>query len=96
MYNSTKAKQNSHAVKRCTSHTAFEISMERVLESLYMRCYYLFIHLSIVWTSGVEWYSNYGNERRVNDKGKKLDVQWTTLMVHGVVLNCREHLGSGD
>ena len=30
MYNSTKAKQNSHVVRRCTSHTAFGVSMERV------------------------------------------------------------------
>ena len=30
MYNSIKAKQNSHAVRRCTSHTAFGVSMERV------------------------------------------------------------------
>ena len=30
MYCSTKAKRNSHAVRRCTSHTAFGISMERV------------------------------------------------------------------
>ena len=30
MYNSTKAKQNSHAVRQCTSHTAFGVSMERV------------------------------------------------------------------
>ena len=30
MYNSTKAKRNSHAVRWCTSHTAFGVSMERV------------------------------------------------------------------
>ena len=30
MYNSTKAKWNSHAVRRCTSHTTFGVSMERV------------------------------------------------------------------
>ena len=30
MYNSTKAKWNFHAVRRCTSHTAFGVSMERV------------------------------------------------------------------
>ena len=30
MYNSTKAKQNSHAVRWCTSHTTFGVSMERV------------------------------------------------------------------
>ena len=30
MYNSTKAKQNSHAVRRCTSHTTFGVSMEKV------------------------------------------------------------------
>ena len=30
MYNSTKAKWNSHAVRWCTFHTAFRVSMERV------------------------------------------------------------------
>ena len=30
MYNSCKAKWNSHAVRWCTSHTAFEVSIERV------------------------------------------------------------------
>ena len=30
MYNSTKAKSNSHTVRWCTSHTAFGVSMERV------------------------------------------------------------------
>ena len=30
MYNSTKAKRNSHAVRQCTSHTTFGVSMERV------------------------------------------------------------------
>ena len=30
MYNSTKAKQNSHAIRWCTSHTTFGVSMERV------------------------------------------------------------------
>ena len=30
MYNSTKAKRNSHAIRRCTSHTTFGVSMERV------------------------------------------------------------------
>ena len=30
MYNSTKAKWNSHAVRWCTSHTTFGVSMERV------------------------------------------------------------------
>ena len=29
MYNYTKAKRNFHAVRRCTSHTAFGVSMER-------------------------------------------------------------------
>ena len=30
MYTSTKAKRNSHAVRWCTSHTAFGVGMERV------------------------------------------------------------------
>ena len=30
MYNSTKAKPSSHAVRQCTSHTTFGVSMERV------------------------------------------------------------------
>ena len=30
MYSSTKAKWNSDAVRWCTSHTAFGVSMERV------------------------------------------------------------------
>ena len=30
MYNPTKAKWNSHAVRWCTSHTTFGVSMERV------------------------------------------------------------------
>ena len=30
MYKSNKAKQNSHAVRQCTSHTTFGVSMERV------------------------------------------------------------------
>ena len=30
IHNSTKAKWNSHAVRQCTSHTAFGVSMERV------------------------------------------------------------------
>ena len=30
MYNSTKDKWNSHTVRRCTSHTTFGVSMERV------------------------------------------------------------------
>ena len=51
-----------------------------------MGCNYLFKHVSIMWTSGVEWYSDYGNERRVSDKGKRLNVWWTALAIHGAVL----------
>ena len=30
MYNATKAKRDSHAVRQCMSHTTFGVSMERV------------------------------------------------------------------
>ena len=59
-----------------------------------MGYYYLFIHVSTVWTSEKEWYSNYRSEMRVSDRKKGVNVQGTALVVHGVIFDCGECLGS--